>query len=149
MSDSLHGHGSSVLISSTTHPTNGTTIGNIISIGGPELARDALDVSSMDSTSKFREFLPAMLDAGEVTMEINYDGTDAGTADLLSDFLTSSVNTAIIVRFGDHSQATNESHWDCLGAITGLGTALPFDDKVTQSVTIKLTGIATYTDLPA
>jgi hypothetical protein len=103
----------------------------------------------MGSTSKFREFLPAMLDAGEVTIEINYDGTSAGTADLLSDYLVSSVNTAIVVRFGDHTQPTNESHWDCLGAITALGQAIPFDDKVTQSVTIKLSGVATYTDLPA
>ena len=147
MSDSLHGHGSSLLLSSTTHPTNGTALGNIISIGGPELARDALDVSTMDSTSKYREFLPAMLDAGEITIEINYDGTSGGTANLLASYLGSN-NTAIVIRFGDHTQPTNESHWDCLGAITGLGHAVSFDDKVTQSVTIKLSGVATFTDLP-
>ncbi len=147
MSDSLHGHSSSVLISSTTHPTNGTALGNIISIGGPELSRDGLDISTMDSASKYREFLPGMIDAGEVTIELNYDGTAGGTANLLSEYLASSVNTAIIIRFGDHATPSSESHWDCLGSITALGNAIPFDDKVTQSVTIKLSGVATYTDL--
>ena len=147
MSDSLHGHGASVLISSTTHPTNGTAIGNIITIGGPDLSRDPLDVSTMDSTSKAREFIPGMLDSGEVTMEVNYDGTALGTANLLASYLATNVNTAIVIRFGDNTTATNESHWDCLGCITALGQAIPFDDKVTQSVTIKLSGVATYTDL--
>jgi len=146
MSDSLHGHGASVLLSSTTHPTNGTAIGNIISIGGPELARDAVDISTMDSTSKYREFLPAMLDSGEITIEINYDGTALGTANLLQSYIGSNA-TAIVIRFGDHTTPSSESHWDCLGMITGLGNAIPFDDKVTQSVTIKLSGVATYTDL--
>lgn len=147
MSDALHGHGASVLLSSTTHPTNGTAIGNIITIGGPELSRDPLDVSTMDSASKAREFIPGMLDSGEVTIELNYDGTDGGTGDLLASYLSSNVNTAIVIRFGDSAVATNESHWDCLGAITALGNAIPFDDKVTQSVTIKLSGMYTYTDL--
>jgi len=147
MSDSLHGHGSSVLLSTTTHPTNFTAIGNIISIGGPELARDGLDISTMDSTSKYREFLPAMLDAGEITIEVNYDGTASGTGDFLAGKLAAT-NHLVIIRFGDHTQPTNESNWKCQGAITALGHALPFDDKVTQSVTIKLSGVATYTDLP-
>ena len=146
MSDSLHGHGASVLLSTTTDPSNMTAIGNIISVGGPELSRDALDVSTMDSTSKRREFIPAMIDSGEVTIEVNYDGTASGTADFLAGKV-GATNYLVVVRFGDHTQATNESHWDCMGAITGLGNAIPHDDKVTQSVTIKLSGVATYTDL--
>ncbi len=148
MSDSLHAHGASVLLSTTTHPSNATAIGNIINIGGPELSRDSVDVSTMDSTAKWREFLPAMVDAGEVTMEVNYDGTAAGTADFLAGKLTATTHI-VFIRFGDHTQPTNESNWKSAGAITGLGQAIPFDDKVTQSVTIKLSGVATYTDLPA
>lgn len=146
MSDSLHGHGSSVLLSTTTHPSNFTAIGNLINVGGPELTRDGLDISTMDSPNKFREFLPGMLDAGEITMEVNYDGTASGTADVLATKLTAS-NLTVTVRFGDHTTPSSESNWKSLGAITNLGNAIPFDDKVTQSITIKLSGVATYTDL--
>ncbi len=134
MSDGIHGHG-------TTFTLGGTAIGNVMSIGGPEFARDSLDVSTMDSTAKFREFIPGMLDAGEITLEINYDGTAAGTANLLSAQLTTSAQAIILTLPGSNGTYT------ATGFITGLGHAIPFDDKVTQSVKIKLTGQATYTDL--
>ncbi len=134
MSDGEHGISSFVSI-------NGTTIGNIISIGGPELGRDSLDVSTMDSTAKFREFIPGMIDAGEITMEINYDGTAAGTGNMLSAQMTATTSSIIV------SIGADSSTWTCNGFMTGLGHAIPFDDKITQSVTIKLTGQPTYTDL--
>jgi len=137
MSDAIHGHG-------TTLTLGGTAVGNIISIGGPELARDALDVSTMESTSKYREFIPGMLDSGEITVEVNYDGTAAGTGNFLSAQMTQTAQTVLITLPAQGAGGT--SSWSVSGFMTGLGHAIPFDDKVTQSITFKLTGVATYTD---
>ncbi len=137
MSDAIHGHG-------TTLTLGGTAIGNIINIGGPEQSRDSLDVSTMDSSAKWREFIPGMLDAGEVTIEINYDGTTLGTANLLYAQFTASANTLIITVPAQGTHST--SSWSVSSFMTGLGAAIPFDDKVTQSVTFKLTGPVAYTD---
>ncbi len=155
MSDSLHGHGATLLLGGTV-ATNCTAVGNIISIGGPEMSRDSLEISTMESAGKFREFIPGLLDAGEVTMEVNYDGTAAGTANFLQGRLTATLvpvptnptsQTLVVLRFYDHATAASRSNWVCPGLVTGLGHAIPFDDKVTQSVTVKLTGQPTYTDL--
>lgn len=135
MSDSEHGHGA-------TLSDGSITVGNIISISGPNQTRDSVDVSTMDSTSKMREFLPAMLDAGEVTFELNYDGTAAGTANDLNTAKSATAATWTIVFPGGGTT----SSWASAGFITALGHAVPFDDKVTQSVTIKFTGLPTYTD---
>lgn len=136
MSDSEHGHG-------VTLNDGSITVGNIISISGPNQTRDSVDVSTMDSTSSFREFVPSMLDPGEMTFECNYDGTAAGTANELNTAKTATAATWTVTFSG--GSAT--SSWACKGWITALGHAIPFDDKVTQSVTIKFTGIPTYTDM--
>ncbi len=134
MSDGQHGHGTTL--------TGGSTglIGNVISMSGPSQVRDSLDISTMDSTSKFREFISGMIDAGEVTFDVNYDGAAGGTANDLNTALTAATETWTIA-FPDTST------WACSGFITGLGFADPFDDKITQSVTIKFTGVPTYTDV--
>lgn len=152
MSDSTLGHGS---ILTVNDGTSTTTIGNIISISGPNQTRDSIDVSTMDSTSKRREFLSGMLDAGELTAEMNYDGTASGTADALNTLKTTELAysgttplQAWKLQFYDSANTNyTNSSWACAGFITALGHAVPFDDKVTQSLTIKFSGVPTYTDL--
>ncbi len=138
MSDGLHGHGTTL--------TGGTAglIGNIISMSGPNQTRDSIDISTMDSTSKFREFIPGMIDAGEVTFEINYDGADAQTANDLDTALSQAAAETWTILFAG-SEASYGS-WSCSGFVTALSFGNSFEDKITQSVTIKFTGVPTYTD---
>ena len=145
MSDSTLGHSSVLTVNDATATT---TIGNIISISGPNSTRDSIDISTMDSGSLQREFIPSMLDAGELTAEMNYDGTAAGTADKLNTLFTATTAVTWKLSFYDRAN-TNQTHsfWQSTGFITALGHAVPFDDKVTQSVTIKFTGKPTYTDV--
>jgi predicted secreted protein len=145
MSDGIQGHGTSLKVCANTSFTTVTTIGNIISITGLEESRDAIDISTGDSTAKWREFIPGMIDAGEVTAEINYDGTAAGTADALATLFTNAAQYWRIT-FDDNTTASNCSRIDFSAFLTGIGHAIPFDDKVTQTITLKASGAATYTD---
>ena len=130
MSTGIHGHGSTLSI-------GGTTVGNIITIAGPDETRDPIDISTMDSTAKWREFIPGMIDAGEATIDLNFDGTTV--AALLHAQLTATAQS-IIITTSDVDTATFTAN----GFITALGHAIPFDDKITQSVTIKFTGAGTF-----
>ena len=129
MSTGIHGHSATLSIAATA-------VGNIIGISGPEIQRDALDISTMDSATKHREFIPGMIDSGEVTAELNYDGTTIAT--LLKAQTTASAS-AIVITIPDGDGSTNKSTYSGTGFITALGHAIPFDDKVTQTVGIKLT----------
>jgi len=164
MSDAEHGHASKLWATLITNPSSFTAIGNVISISGPSQTRDAIEKSTMDSTSKFREFIPGMLDAGEMTFDVNYDGSDGGDATILGGTnattgLLKNTNTSLtyylIFNDGAATATTNATHisnhsyWYCKGLMTALGHAIPFDDKITQSVTIKLTGVPVFVDIPA
>lgn len=149
MSSGDHGHGAQLYYGSVTNISSGTAIGNIMSVTGPNQTRDPIEISTMDSTSKWREFIPGMLDAGEITVELNYDGSSGGNANGLSVQLTASAYTWT-VNFNDATNTvlTNQSQWRCSGIVTSLGHAIRFDDKISQSLTIKPTGAPTYTDKP-
>lgn len=133
MSDGTHGHGT------TLSGSTAGTIGNIMNVNISGRTRDAIDITTMDSTDKFREFISGMADEGELTCEVNYDGSNSGIADALDTSYQSGTAETWTVTFPDTST------YVCSGFITNLGIADPFEDKITQSLTIKLTGKATYT----
>ena len=95
MSDATHGHGTTL-----TGGSSGA-LGNIISITGPNMVRDALDVSTMDSTNKAREFIAGMRDAGEVSVELNYDGSAAGNANVIDTAFKSGTAETWTIAFPD------------------------------------------------
>lgn len=129
----IHGHGTTLSSASLGG------IADIISISGPDQTRDAIDISTMDSASKFREFLAGMADAGEVTCELNYASAGGGASeDLQTLFVAGTVENWTI------QIASAAGRWVTSGFISALGAAIPFDDKITQSVTIKFTGIPAF-----
>lgn len=148
MSDGTHGHGSKLQVvnltnvTQATNLTHWTTIANIITITGADQTKDPIDISTMDSTSKFREFIGGMLDAGEATCELNYDGSATGTAnDLHTLYVSTNTDLRWQITFPDTSS------WSSIGFVTALGHAVPFDDKISQSLTVKMTGVPTYLDV--
>ena len=143
-SDGQIAHGISLAVSDGTSTT---TVGNITSIGGPDQSRDAIDISTMDSTNKIREFLPGLIDSGEASIDLNYDSGDGGNADSLQTLLTATVMTWTI-KWAESTTTSSCSSIACAGFITRLGYAIPLGDKITQSLGVKFTGAHTFTDVP-
>lgn len=113
-----------------------TAIAEVNSIGGPDKSRGTIDVTSLDSSGGYREFIPSFRDAGEVTLNMNF--TRDGYVDMDTDFASSSSTNYQIV-FPDTGSTTLEF----AGYVTRIGSAIPTDDKVTMDVTIKITGQVT------
>ena len=57
--------------------TAGTAVVGVTSIEGPGWSVDTLDVTSHDSASAYREVAASFIDAGEVTLRLNYDPATA------------------------------------------------------------------------
>lgn len=113
-----------------------TSLSEVNSIGGPNKTRETIDVTSLDSTGGYREFIASFRDAGEITLEMNWtrDGYDTLNDDFES---SNSVNYQIV--FPD----TGETTYDFAGYVTGVEQSVPTDDKITMTVTIKITGQVT------
>lgn len=109
-------------------------IAEVKSISGPTMTREMIDVTNLDSTGGYREFIPSFRDGGTVTLSMNfsYAGYTALKADFQSDTL---VNYEILLSDGT---SVNFS-----GYVQDLPINVTFDDAVTSDVTIKVSGEVT------
>ena len=130
MSTGSVGH-ASTLVGGTTG-----TIGNVLSITVGGRTRDMIDISTMDSTDKFREYIAGMADEGEFTAECNFD--DGAIATAINTAFQAATSETWTVDFGTKTFA-------CTGIITSFDVNDPFDEKITMSITIKLTAKGTWT----
>lgn len=62
-----------------------TQIGEITEIQPPEVRRETVDATHMESDDQYMERIPAMLDSGQVTFTLNWDPASNTYANLRSD----------------------------------------------------------------
>jgi len=135
MSDGIVGLGTT-LAGATTG-----TVGNITDLSHTGARTDEIDKSTCDSSNGFKEYLFGLMDPGTLTLTVNYDGSAAGVANSLYTNWEAKTSEVWTITFSDTST------FACSGTIIELGEALTFDGKVTQNITIKLTGDPTFTDV--
>jgi predicted secreted protein len=119
------------------------TIGEMLSLAVSGQKRDAIDLTTADSADQFRVFAAGMADAGEITMEVGYDGSNEGVGDKLNTAFQAGTPEVWTLTFPDTST------FACSGFITNLGMATAYNEGVKQQLTIKLTGKPTFTDAAA
>jgi predicted secreted protein len=109
------------------------TLAEVTSITGPTMTRDFIDVTSLDSTGGYREFITGFRDAGTISMNMNFtrDSYDALKTDFESPTLQ---NYQIILSDIENSSIEFE------GLVTEIPVTIPTDDKISVDCTIKITG---------
>lgn len=113
-----------------------TAIAEVINITGPGLSRDFIDVTHLGSTGGYREFIGSFRDGGEYTFTCNFVRAEYDL--ILADFENNSaVNYQVVM------PDTDATTMQFAGLVTALPMTIPFDDKVTVDVTIKISGAVT------
>ncbi len=108
-------------------------IAEINSITGPSMSRDTIDVTSLDSTGGYREFITGFRNAGTVVLAMNF--TRATYETMLNDFEDNTIQNYQIVLPDEENTGL-----DFEGLVSELPLTIPADDKVTADVTIQVTG---------
>lgn len=75
----LHGHGTILYYGATGATVATTALARVVKVGTGEFSVDIHDVSDMDSTAKFKEFIGGMIDPGSIPVELNYEKTNTTT----------------------------------------------------------------------
>ena len=120
-----------------------STIGEVLSISTDQSV-DVIDTSSADSGDpetegkNWRDKMAGMKDAGEITCEINRDGSASGEANIINNTVGIGVKDTALINFADGSS------FSCEGFITSISDSSSYDDKETTSITITLTGVPTF-----
>jgi hypothetical protein len=117
---------------------DGTLIAEVRSIGGLSLSVKKVDVTTHSSSDPWSEAQATLLDAGDLTFEINYiptDPTHDNTSGLLS-FLTNRTTKAWTLTFPNAGATT----WGFDGFISKFDVTAPVDNVLTAKITITATG---------
>lgn len=116
----------------------GVAVAEVNSVTGPNSTRNQIDVTSLDSTGGYKEYIGGFRDGGEVTLNMNFTKSTYG---LMQNDFEDDALVAYSVVLSDASATTIAFS----GFVQNLGFAVPTDDKVTADVTIKVSGAVTIT----
>jgi predicted secreted protein len=116
-------------------------IAHLSSIAGLELTAETIDVTALDTTGGYKEFIAGSKDAGEVGIEGFFDGTDHEA--LILAFESGDVETYTI-EFPD-VLTTSGSKWTFSAVVTGITTGSEVDNAVSFEATLKVSGKPTFT----
>ena len=139
MDEGISGYGATLKF---TNGTSTTTIAQVTKIGNSGTGMTDIDISTMDSTSKWRSFVPGMKDAGQIDVEFNFE--DANETALLAIIGTTGTWT-IQVNDSTATGGTSGSKLSWSGYAKPPTLDVPFDDKISGTMSIKLTGAPSYT----
>lgn len=136
MSLAVSGVGTSFKRSDMASTPAFTAISEINNITGPSMSRETIDVTSLDSTGGYREFIAGFRDAGEIQFSMNF--SQAGYLLMKDDFESDALRDYQIV-LPDAGATT----FDFSGLVVELPLDIPMDDKITCNISIKISGQVT------
>ncbi|SRR6266540_1150678 len=126
-------------------PETFTKIGEVTNVAGPAESAAQLDVTSFDSTS--REFIAGLRDGGEVTMDMNFVGSDVAQQGIRADLAAGTKRNWKVI-LNDHlTTPTTIAFAAIVTAFSGPQGGV--DAPVTSSATLKVSGDPVYTYAPA
>lgn len=108
-------------------------LAEITGIDGPGKTKETIDVTNLDSTDGYREFISSFKDGGTVSLEMNFT---SDTYDIMDeDFEADAANNYEIV-FPD----TGSTSFEFSAFVTELSISAAVGSQVTSSVSMKITG---------
>jgi predicted secreted protein len=110
-----------------------TAIANVTSIKGPDIKRDTIDVTAHNSTDGWKEFVGGLKDAGEVSIDINYDPAQHDA--LVEDFEDTEPRNYKLV-----FPTSPAVEWNFPAVLTEFSAEAPYDDKLSASLTLQVSG---------
>lgn len=72
MTSAIAGVGAEFQLGDGASPEVFTKVAEVISISGPELSAEQIEVTSLDSSGGYKEYIPGLLDGGTVSIEFNH-----------------------------------------------------------------------------
>lgn len=133
------GHGTIFAMATIAAPGDYVNLAEVTSVKPPPVTRDIIDATHMQSPGKWREFISGLKDGGECTLDLNFVPGGA-TSTRLELAQTEEEPSNCKITF------PNGAVWYFAAYCTGYEPEAPVDDKMTASVTFKVTGAVEFQD---
>lgn len=126
-------NGVTIAASDNQSPESFTTIGDVLSIGGPSGTAAEIDTTHLGSAA--REFLIGLRDEGSVSLECNYDPDSTQHQDLLSDR-----DNEALRQYRITLTDTTPLTWTFFAYVSEAQLQVSIDEAVKINFTLRLTG---------
>ena len=139
------GYGTRFLMKELANSTALTKLAEVTSVSLPNEQVAEVEATHYESPNRTREFIPGLNDAGEITVEMNFDPGSATDLMLVAAKSDNGVRTMrIVTPPGDDDQM-----YTFPGFVKGYERGLPLDDRMTATVTIRVAGAVVQADAAA
>lgn len=137
-SGAMLGYGSKFEIATSGgSPNDLVGVGEVYNITPPSAVLDQIDVTHMESPNRRREFISGLIDGGECSFEMNFIPGSPGDLELIE---------ILTLPLGQSRRRTCRIRYpngvtdNFAGELTGYEPTVPTDDRMTATVTFKVTG---------
>jgi predicted secreted protein len=115
-----------------------TKVAEVLSLSGPEITAEEIDVTSLDSTGGYKEVITGLKDGGTVALEMNWIRTNAQQG-ILRGMVDSGLQRNGRIVFSDTTQAAFGFK------VTSFSMGAEPGAQLKASVNIKISGAVTWT----
>lgn len=129
--------------SGTNNTGSYVTIAEVKSIKGPSIEVSTIDVTTHSSAASgnYREFIPSLIDAGEIELDLNWTPADTTHANIWTDLTSRTKRDWWLQTTANAAGASANLQFS--GYVVGFPKEFPTDDVQSATITIKITGAIT------
>lgn len=124
----------------TIKKTSGTAIAFLTSIDGLDIKANTIDVTALDSTGGYKQFINGMKEVGDVAISGFFDYSSHSA--ILTD-LQAGTKTNYTIQFPPAAGGTTGASWTFDAVVTGFKTKAGVDATITFDGTLKVSGAPT------
>jgi len=117
------------------------TISEITNVAGPGYEADELDTTVHSNTSRFREYVKGLIDAGVFDVEGYVNSTDLGALETIA--ATTTIYSVTVTM----PTLPSSSQFACNGFVKSYKLEDPVDDLIAYALSIKISGKPTFSKI--
>ncbi len=133
----------------TTISLNGTPIGQIMDITGPQLTTDTDEITNHSSPDHTEEFIATIKRTGTVTFPLVFNPGDASHAALFTAWDDRSLDDYVMTYPDADGNVDAGAEWDFQAYCTGFSESAPVAGHLAAEITLKVTGAPTFIPEPS
>jgi predicted secreted protein len=123
-------------------------VAEVLSITPPVPTRDTIDVTNHDSSGDYREFITSLIDAGEASVMVNHNPGSTDDLAIQAAFAAGNLIAFAIDLNRPGGGTQRRTSGTCI--VSGYEPAdVVIDDKMTATLTLKVSGPLTFGVSPA
>lgn len=119
-------------------PETFTDVAEVENIEGPGLKLDLAETTNLDSAGRWKEFVPTLLDGGEINLELNFlpaHATQSYSNGLIADMVNRTLRNFKVVWSN-----TGATGWVLPCYVVAFTPLAPKGEKLSAKVTLKVSG---------